>query len=218
MTVPKIRYFMLLAAIGLGLGLPRLLLQAQSQDVKADYDRASTLRTRMAGKVYGVPDSPTWIDDSHLWFRKSVKGGSEFVLVDAATGSTQPAFDHAKLAAALGSPAGASYTAVTLPFETFTFTNGMQAIEFGVGAAPAGRGRGAQFALPRWRCTLADNRCERLPASNVAPNPGGGGQGGRGGGRGGAPGAGAANAGASDVQLSPDGKTAAFIRNFNLFV
>ena len=218
MTVPKIRYFMLLAAIGLGLGLPRLLLQAQSEDVKADYDRASTLRTRMAGKVYGVPDSPTWIDDSHLWFRKSVKGGSEFVLVDAATGSTQPAFDHAKLAAALGSAAGASYTAVTLPFETFTFTNGMQAIEFGVGAAPAGRGRGAQSALPRWRCTLTDNQCERLPASNVAPNHGGGGQGGRGGGRGGAQGAGAANAGASDVQVSPDGKTAAFIRNFNLFV
>jgi dipeptidyl aminopeptidase/acylaminoacyl peptidase len=217
MRLLKLRYLVFIAA--LGLGLPGLLLEAQPQNVAADYERASTLRARMAGKVYGVPDNPTWIDDSHLWFRKSVKAGSEFVLVDAAAGSMRPAFDHAKLAAAMSSAAGASYTAVTLPFETFSFAAGMQAIEFGVGAAPAGRGRGAQAAAqPRWRCTLADYRCERVAASTGPPNPGAGAQGGRGGGRGGGQAPGQANPADADVRLSPDGRTAAVIRNFNVSV
>ena len=121
MRIPKSGYFISIAILAAYVS-PRLL-DAQAQDVRADFDRANSLRTRIAGKVYGVADSPTWIDNSRLWFRKSVQGGSEFVLVDAATGSMRPAFDHAQVAARLSSIAGTSYTAATLPFESFTFSD-----------------------------------------------------------------------------------------------
>src|SRR5438067_2240944 len=49
----------------------------------------------------------TWIGDSHrFWFRNTTEQGSEFVMMDAEKNTRQPAFDHAKLATALGAAAG----------------------------------------------------------------------------------------------------------------
>ncbi len=191
------------------------LAGAQDQGVKADYDRANSLRDRMAGKVYDVAETPTWIDATHFWYRKSVKGGSEFMLVDAATASKGPAFDHAKLAAALSTASAGNVTALTLPFTTFTFVDNMQAIEFATGVAGGqpGGARGGAPAAPRWHCTLPDGPC-----TNIATTPAGG-SGRRGGGQGRGAGA-AAGAPAFDAQVrvSPDGTTAALIQNFNVFV
>src|SRR6478735_6973672 len=113
------------------------LLDAQSQGIQADYDRANSFPSRLSGKVIDVAEAPNWLSASQLWYRKSVKGGTEFVLVDAAAVAKKPAFDHARLAAALSVAAGASYTAQTLPFTSFTYVDNMQAIEFAIGAAPA---------------------------------------------------------------------------------
>jgi dipeptidyl aminopeptidase/acylaminoacyl peptidase len=217
MSVRKFWYVAALAAVAAY--FPSRLLDAQSAGVGADFERAGTLRARIAGKVYGVADSPTWIDNSRLWFRKSVKGGSEFLLVDAATGSTRPAFDHAKIAEGLSFASGTAYSATTLPFESFTFvTTGIEAIEFAIGPAGPARGGGrggAGQTGPRWRCTIAVSRCEHLAASGPGPAAQGG-RGARGGGGGNA-GAAQPNA-ANETRPSPDGKVEALIQNYNVFV
>ncbi len=104
---------------------------AQGQDVKAAYDRAESLNRRVANLALNVPEAPTWIEKStRFWYRKTAKaeacpttGCWEFVLVDAAAKTKAPAFDHAKLATAVGAVTNQKYTAVTLPFSTFTFVD-----------------------------------------------------------------------------------------------
>ena len=79
---------------------------AQGQDVKAAYDRADSFNRRTEGLIVGVAETPIFLEgSSKLWYRKSVKGGNEFVLVDAAAKTKAPAFDHARLAAALSAAA-----------------------------------------------------------------------------------------------------------------
>ena len=57
-----------------------------AQVTRADYERAAGLRRRYDGLAVNIVDRPTWIGKTnHFWYRKSVKGGNEFVLVDAET-------------------------------------------------------------------------------------------------------------------------------------
>src|SRR5947199_21472 len=62
--------------------------------------------------------TPHWFaDNSRFWYRNDLAGGAkEFILVDAPAGTRQPAFDHARLAAALSKAAGKEYAAERLPF------------------------------------------------------------------------------------------------------
>ena len=72
---------------------------AYAQGTLADYQRGQSLRTKTQGLVVNTPGTPIWIGESdHFWYPRTVKGGTEFVLVDAAAGSKKPAFDHEKLA------------------------------------------------------------------------------------------------------------------------
>ena len=175
-------------------------LPAQSSDVAADYARATSLADRVRNTVVDVvAEGPVWIDGgTQFWYRKSVGGGAAFVWGDAATGTKGPAFDHARLASSIGTAAGGTYTATTLPFTTPIFTAGRQSIEFTVVPAAAGAaGRGAAgaaraggpapgrgTAATRLRCDLTSYACERV----AAPAGGATGQAGqgRGAGRGGA--------------------------------
>ena len=63
--------------------------------------------------VYKARIEPHWLGDSpRFWYRNDLRGGArEFVLVDAEKNTQAPAFDHAKLAAALSSAAGQKYSA-----------------------------------------------------------------------------------------------------------
>src|SRR5207249_1050522 len=82
-----------------------------AQGTLADYQRGQGLQTKSRGLVVNLPGPSTWIGESgHFWYSKSVKGGSEFVLVDAAAGTRKPAFDHEKLAAAISTASGTHYT------------------------------------------------------------------------------------------------------------
>ena len=169
---------------------------AAARGTLEDYRQAATVRQRLDGLTVGVADAPTWIDGtSRFWYRLSVAGGQEFVLVDAETQQKTPAFDHAGLATGLSAATGGEYAALTLPFRTFEFIQDGQAIE--VGAAGG-----------RWRCSLSDFACE---AAEVA---GGGGPGGGGGGFGSFP----VNRNNGAPRVSPDGLTEVFIHNYNVAV
>lgn len=173
-------------------------LQAQSVTA-ADYERARGLSARYRALVVDAMETPTWVGNTRLWYRKSVTGGNTFVMVDATSPEAPvraPAFDHARLAAALGAASGVSYTGVTLPFASFSYVNGMQSISFTVDGVA-------------WTCTLTDYGCSRGGGQ-------GSGRGGAGGGRG--AGAGRGNAVAEDGVPSPDGRRVAWIANHNVWV
>ncbi len=164
---------------------------ARSQGTAADYLRANALRERYQEAAAGMADPATWIRDTgRFWYRRTVKGGHEFLVFDAATGTKRPAFDHEKLAAALSKIAGRTIAANALPFNTFTFTAKEAAIE-------------ATFDAANWKCTLSDYTCtrsertgafeRRQPSPACTPTP------------------------ADAVPLrSPDGKLEASVSNFNV--
>jgi dipeptidyl aminopeptidase/acylaminoacyl peptidase len=133
---------------------------------------------------------PNWLPDERLWYRVATEAGSEFVLADPARGTRGPAFDHAKLAAALSTAANAKYDAGHLPFMSFEFSAGGKEITFNA----AGKA---------WKCDLDAYTC----ASTGAAAPGEAGprfRGGPGGGR--------------NESVSPDKKRAVFIRDYNLWM
>ena len=120
---------------------------AFAQGTAADYERANGLRAKYEGLVVNVPGAATWIDRTHrFWYRRTTKGGSEFVVYDADLQQKRPAFDHEKLAAALSKATGQAYTAQQLPFNTLTFTDNERAID-------------VTFDGTTWTCALADYSC-----------------------------------------------------------
>ena len=125
-----------------------------AQGTLADYQRAHDLRTKSRDLVVNTPGPATWINNTdHFWYPKAVKGGTEFVLVDADAGSKKPAFDQEKLAAAISTTVGKPYKALNLPFAPMlgrgarpmpatlgttaplTFLDNETAIQFGTGGS-----------------------------------------------------------------------------------
>jgi dipeptidyl aminopeptidase/acylaminoacyl peptidase len=122
---------------------------AAAQVTKADYERAQGLREKYRFLTTGVADGAAWIGKTNRFtYRRSVAGGYEFVVVDADTRQKQPAFDHERLAAALGKATGGKHTAVRLPFNNFTFADDERGIEMSI-------------EQERWRCNLQDYSCKK---------------------------------------------------------
>jgi hypothetical protein len=150
------------AATGLFAGL------ALAQGTLADYQRGQELQKKSRGLVVNAPGPVNWIGDSdHFWYYRSVKGGTEFLMVDATTAAKKPAFDHDKLATAISTASGGHYTGLTLPFAP---TPG------GRGGGGGGRGATTSGALTfvdhenaitfgisgfLWKCTLSDYACTK---------------------------------------------------------
>jgi len=164
-----------------------------AQTLVADYERALGLRAKYEGLALDVPGPSTWVGKTHrFWYRKSVKGGYQFVLVDADTREKRPAFEHDKLAAALSKAAGGTYTGLRLPFTSFSFADDERSIEFTAAGA-------------RWSCSLADYTCRRReggPRIGAPPEPF----------------ACAPPAPDDRPVVSPDKKWEAFIHNYNVAV
>ncbi len=159
----------------------------------ADYARAERfLGSNLSPLVYHNV-RPTWLADDRFWYRDPKPEGSEFVLVDAVRGTHGPAFDHARLAAALSAAAGRTYDALHLPFNDFEFAPGEKAISFNV-------------RRQRWKCDLVANTCvsEGPPEASTTAPP-----------------SERENRGAfaaRNAVFSPDGKHAVFIRDWNLWM
>jgi dipeptidyl aminopeptidase/acylaminoacyl peptidase len=166
-------------------------MHLSAQDTRADYERASSLREKTQFLALNVVDRAGWIEKtSRFWYRKTVKGGYEFDIMDAQSLVKKPAFDHQKLATSLSAASGEDYSPLNLPFMVLTFVDNEKAIEFVAGEY-------------RWRYNLADYSCEKIgPAfrrqgeSPFAPRP----------------------APPQEPKASPDGKYEAFIRNFNVWL
>ncbi len=137
-------------AIGLALSA---FTSALAQGTPADYARSAQLNARFEGLALNVPDHATWIaKSSQFWYRRTVRGGHEFMLVDAATKEKRPAFDHEKLAKGLDAITDSSYRATTLPFTDFTFSDDEHSIRFVANAF-------------NWRCSVVDYTCAKLDSA-----------------------------------------------------
>src|ERR1700754_163762 len=73
---------------------------------------------------------PSWMAGDRFWYRTLTPQGSVFMLVDPVKGSRVPAFDQAKLAAALSTATGKQYEAEKLPFQSFRFSPDNKSIHF----------------------------------------------------------------------------------------
>ena len=155
----------------------------------ADYERANGLREKFQSLAPNIPGRVSWIEKTHrFWYRKTVKDGFEFELVDADALAKKPAFDHDKLASALNAAAGQKYAAAKLPFMMIRFTDGEKAIEF-------------ETADFRWKCDLATYAVTKLgPVERRRPWPMD------------------ERPESKEPKASPDGKREAFIKNFNVWV
>ncbi|MFN0112006.1 MAG: DPP IV N-terminal domain-containing protein [Blastocatellia bacterium] len=164
---------------------------AQQRALTADdYARAEKfMGYNTAPLVLRAGVRPTWLPDGRFWYRVTTETGAEFVLVDPARGTRGPAFDHAKLAAALSTAAGAKYEATKLPFQQIEFSADGKTITFSV-------------EQQRFTCDLQSYQCQA--AAGNGGNRGNALRGGR--------------FGADAMSTSPDGKRTAFIRDYNLWV
>ncbi len=114
----------------------------------ADYARAEQFLPWNATKlIFNAEVRPHWIAESdRFWYRHTGRGGPSFRVVDPATGRSEPAFDHVRLAAALSQAAEKPYLHTALPFEVIEFVNDERAIRFDV-------------ADNTWECDLTTYQC-----------------------------------------------------------
>src|SRR5215469_1158319 len=180
------------------LSFPSVKAQESSANSKqvltaTDYAHAEQLMSYNANRlVYGA-ERATWLSDDRFWYRSTSPDGSEFIIVDAATGQAKSAFDHAALASALSTATGAHFDARHLPTRVLGFSEDGATISFAI------RGK-------RWECDLHTYECtakEAIGAVGLAPP---------------SESLAAQAAAARNESLSPDGKNAVFIRDYNLWV
>jgi len=123
-------------------------LAQQRPYTAADYQRAEKFMGYNTNSLVlrsGV--RPSWLNDERFWYRVTTADGGEFILVDPAKGTKEPAFDQANLASALSRATGSSYSAYNLPFQTFEMSDDDKAITF-------------TAANRRWTCDRAGAQCE----------------------------------------------------------
>src|SRR5688572_18495036 len=98
---------------------------------KQDYERAESLMGYNTQKYVDNGNvTPNWLTGDSFWYRNLTSTGSEFILVDPVKKTRVKAFDHEKLAASLSTASGKTYTANTLPFQTFSYAADGASINF----------------------------------------------------------------------------------------
>ena len=98
-------------------------LDARANITHQDYLRSNGLRPiDLRGKLKNGFVTPHWIgQQDDFWYARDTARGHEFVVVEAASGRTHPAFDHQEMAQAFSKVAGSNVNAESLPFEDITF-------------------------------------------------------------------------------------------------
>jgi dipeptidyl-peptidase 4 len=99
----------------------------------ADYAHAEKFMAYNTNPLVYHAVHPDWTADERLWYRDAGPEGDKFVLFDPAKLTKEPAFDHAKLAAALSAAAGKAYEANKLPFREIELSRDGQFVSFRIG-------------------------------------------------------------------------------------
>lgn len=155
-----------------------------------DYEHAESL---MAYNTEQLIDHgnvrPNWLPDGRFWYRILTPQGSEFILVDPSKKTRDAVFNQRKLASALSSATGKTYQANMLPFSDFSFS-------------PEGKSIVFQANGQQWDYNLQNEKVSADTSFTAKKS-------GRGQGR---------RQFAGNEVFSPDGKKAAFIKDYNLWL
>jgi dipeptidyl-peptidase 4 len=192
MSVARLRFILLITVVLAVVAGVAMLAQAPPATVTAaEYARAEKfLAATVNPLVVGGTVNANWMPDERFWYRSAAADGVTFLIVSPSSKTRVPAFNHAKLAAALAKAAGATISATALPFQAIQFSADGASVSF-------------DYNRQRWTCDVQGNACASTgEAAAAAP------AGGRGGGRG----------AAGSAATSPDGKRAVFIKDWNLWV
>jgi len=98
-------------------------LHAQATRLTADdYARAERfLGGNTAPLVYGNSVQPRWMDDGRFWYANTVRGGTEYLVVDPMSATKGRAFDHARIGQALDAAVGVSFDELDIPVSSMSF-------------------------------------------------------------------------------------------------
>lgn len=170
---------------------------AQQVLTAKDYERAEKFMSYNTEPfIDGGNVRPNWLANDLFWYLASTSKKSEFILVDPVKKTRTPAFNHQKLAEALSTTTGTKQDGMKLPFQVIHFSADMKSVLFSV------EGK-------KWKYDLLSNQISTDESSNITspttPTAGAG------------RGTGARGGGGNEV-LSPDGKKAVFIKDWNLWV
>lgn len=139
----------LLALLAAGVSTPAIAQDAaqnatQNAAVGADdYARAARLmKPNAESLVDHAVGKVQWLDDSRFWYRDHDVNGDRYLRVDATSGEIAPAFDHDKLARALGKASGKTLRANALRIDDIVVESGRDRYEI-------------TFKDQRYRCDLS---------------------------------------------------------------
>jgi dipeptidyl aminopeptidase/acylaminoacyl peptidase len=141
-------------AICLGVALVAL---AAAQGTREDFDRAERLEAETRNRVTRQFVRPHWLPDQpRFWYR--VQTGTDtfaFVLVDCELGQRREAFDHQRLAMALGQATSTTVDPQRLPFRDIRFSAERDQLLFTVDGQS-------------WQCRLDDYQLTRAESTELA--------------------------------------------------
>ncbi|MEO0559344.1 MAG: DPP IV N-terminal domain-containing protein [Bacteroidota bacterium] len=100
-------------------------VSAQGRQLTAeDYAQAERfLSSNVRDLVVGGSVSPTWLEGDRFTYPAETTEGTVFMIVDIEGRSRRPAFDHDRMAEALGDATGETYDAGDLPFNEIHLTD-----------------------------------------------------------------------------------------------
>ncbi|MBN1844918.1 MAG: prolyl oligopeptidase family serine peptidase [Sedimentisphaerales bacterium] len=146
---------------------PPLALLAGDQAILSPQQRRGPARS--TARVFKMRISPHWFaDGSRFWYRNDLPDDTrEYILVDAAAGKRQPAFDHERLAAALRQAGLAETIADRMALEDLQFPDGQNTLLFAaagynwqsdlatyaltkLGERPAAADSSSELVAPAW--------------------------------------------------------------------
>ncbi len=132
------------------------------------YERARAYDEQTPAPVLNARIVPHWFgaNDAHFWYRRDGQNETRtFLLVNTETGVKAPAFDHARLAQALGKTAGVPLDAERLAFANIAFSDDLKTVRIAL------RGQTYVCDLTTYECVKSDVplRADTIPPPGPAP-------------------------------------------------
>ena len=189
----------------------------------ADYARAESLMAyKTAPLIDHAVDRVVWLKNTgapaggdRFWYRDTANGNTTFMLIDAVRATKAPAFDHAQMAAALNTAGIRNANATNLPITDLEFA-GTGTLIVSVRGDRYSCELATAYTCTRQQIPPARQQTQAngQPPSGVSATATGGNAGMSTNPVAVAP----ARPGRDEAVVSPDGKRAVFIRNWNLWV
>lgn len=125
-------------------------VSAQAAIDSSQMDQSLSLRDNWINLTRDLMFEPEWATEGHQFhYKLSVEGGFLFFRDTVESAKPQPAFDHQLLSKALNQATGQSFSALQLPFDSFSYSDDGQQIHF-------------YYDSKSWQCQLDGKLCKTL--------------------------------------------------------